>query len=528
MNMNRYFLHLGMLAVFCVPLFFLNLGGWDLWNPDEPRYAEVAREMMLRGNWLIPHLNGELYYDKPPMFFWFINIASKITGKLDATSARLPSAFFGLLTVWLVYLLGKRMKDAHTGLLSGLVLATSVEFFWLARRANIDVTLTFFVTLSITLFMRGMEGKRWAIFFLLAYLSLACGFLTKLYPAFIVFVLAIGPLLLFKRRTKLLLRPSHLLGLLGFLIPVGLWLFVAARSKGIDYLQGLLWQKTASTFLESSGHNRPLYYYLYNFPLQFLPWSVFLPWAFYWGFKRKEELFLPLAWFVLGFMFFSLSEAKRGLYLLPLYPAASLLVGSYLANGALMRLPFTVTGLLFSGVGICLLTLLSKTKVYFPNPLEVTLPLVVICLIGGLSVLFCIKKASYRLRVYLIALTSFAVYMFLVYQILPQVNPYKSYRLFSERILKVMEKGDQLAVYRLQGAELNFYTGIVPIRRFYEGGEFLKELEKGPLICVMRKKDLQELVEKGAKVKVVFEQKVGGKELVVVTNREVENEDTTP
>lgn len=526
--MKRYFLHLGILTAFCIPLFFLNLGGWDLWNPDEPRYAEVAREMTLRGEWFIPHLNGELYYDKPPMFFWFINIASKITGKLDATSARLPSAFFGLMTVWLVYLLGKKIKDASTGLMSGLVLATSAEFFWLARRANIDVTLTFFVTLSIILFLLGMEAERKVIFFSLSYLSLAFGFLTKLYPAIIVFVLAIGPLLLFKHRTKLLLYPSHLLGLFGFLAPVGLWLYIAARSEGVDYLQGLLWQKTAFTFFESYGHDRPLYYYLYNFPIQFLPWSVFLPWALYWGFKCKERLFLPLVWFILGFVFFSLSEAKRGLYLLPLYPAASLLVGSYLTNVTLARLPFQLIGSLLLGGGICLLGLLPKAEAYFSNPLEVTLPLSVICLLGGLLILFCVKKASYRLGFYLLSLTSLGVYVFLVYQILPQINAYKSYRLFSERILKVMGKNDQLAVYKLQGAELNFYTGIVPIQRFYEGGELLKQLEKGPLVCVMRKKDLQELLEKGVKVKVIFEQRVGGKHLVVVTNKEVADEGTTP
>lgn len=527
--MKKCFSHLGILAAFCVPLFFLNLGGWDLWNPDEPRYAEVAREMMLRGDWFIPHLNGELYYDKPPMFFWFIAIASRVTGKLDATSARLPSAFFGLMTVWLLYLLGKRIKDAQAGLLSGLILATSAEYFWLARRANIDVTLTFFVTLSIVLFLMGMKAQRWATaFFAFSYLSLAFGFLTKLYPAVIVFVLAIAPLLIFRGRIGLLLRPSHLLGLLGFFVPVGLWFYIAIRSQGLDYLRGLLWQKTAFTFLESYGHDRPLYYYLYNFPVQFLPWSVFLPWALYWGWKQKERLFLPMAWLILGFLFFSLSEAKRGLYLLPLYPAASLLVGSYLAEEPPVRLPFKAIGWLFLGGGICLFALVPKAKVYFANPLQLTLPLSFTCVLGGFLVLSFVKKGKIRQGVYLTALTGFTVYMFLVYQVLPQVNPYKSYKLFSERILEVMEKGDRLAVYKLQGAELNFYTGIIPIKRFYEKGELLKELEEEPLICVMRKKDLQELVEKGAKVRVVFEQRVGGKELVVVTNRRMEDAGATP
>ncbi len=527
--MKRSFLHLLILLAFCLPLFFLNLGGWDLWNPDEPRYAEVAREMMIGRNWLIPHLNGETYYDKPPMFFWLIAMASRLMGRVDATSARLPSAFFGLMTVICVYLLGRKIRDAKAGLLSGLVLATSVEYFWLARRANIDATLTFFVTLSILLFLKGMEAKKGkTAFFSLSYLSLAFGFLTKLYPALIVFVLAIGPFVLYRRKIKLLLSSHHLVGLLGFIIPIGLWLYLVLYLEGPEYMEGLFWHKTASTFLKAYGHDRPFYYYLYNFPVDFLPWSVFLPLAFFRAWKEKERLLLPLGWFVLGFLFFSLSKAKRELYLLPLYPSASLLVGACLGNGVTLRTLFKITGILLLTTAACLWAFLPKAKAYLPNALEGAVFLSLLCAVGGTLVLLFTRKAQYEKGTFAIALTGFALYMYLVFHVLPQINPYKSWRPFSEKVLHVMERGDKLAVYRLQGAELNFYTGIVPIRRIYDPRELLEELGKGPLVCVIRKKDLQEVVEKGAKVKVVFEQKVGGKELSVVTNKEEKDAGTTP
>ncbi|RLA99110.1 MAG: glycosyltransferase family 39 protein, partial [Deltaproteobacteria bacterium] len=190
-------------------LFLPNLGGWDLWNPDEPRYAEIAREMLTTHQWVIPHLNGEVYYDKPPLFFAMIAGTSKVLGGLDERAARLPSAIFGLLTLLLVYILGKEMADERTGLLGALVLASSGQYFWLSRRANIDATLTFTTTLTILLFMLGYQRDKGRILlYLLAYLSMAAGVLVKLQPAVIVPALALGSYYLWRKERRFFLDPS--------------------------------------------------------------------------------------------------------------------------------------------------------------------------------------------------------------------------------------------------------------------------------------------------------------------------------
>ncbi|RLB05365.1 MAG: glycosyltransferase family 39 protein, partial [Deltaproteobacteria bacterium] len=100
--MKKLIFYVTVVVIFGGVLFFFNIGGWDLWNPDEPRYAQIAREMLHGQGWIIPHLNSEVYYDKPPMFFWLIAWAARGLGEMNEVAARLPSATFGLLTLVLV------------------------------------------------------------------------------------------------------------------------------------------------------------------------------------------------------------------------------------------------------------------------------------------------------------------------------------------------------------------------------------------------------------------------------------------
>ena len=137
-------LQIVVLAIISFAIFFLNSGGWDLWNPDEPRYAQVAKEMMESGNWILPHHNNKVYPDKPPVFFWLIALSSMVKGEVTSFSARLPSALAAVLGVFLTYLLGSKLYNARAGFISALVLTTTVEYFWQGRRANIDMTLTLF------------------------------------------------------------------------------------------------------------------------------------------------------------------------------------------------------------------------------------------------------------------------------------------------------------------------------------------------------------------------------------------------
>ena len=151
---------IALLLGICFLVYFFNLGRSDLWAPDEPRYAQIAKEIVNRGDWILMHINGGVYGDKPPLFFWFIALSSYLWHGFTSFSARFPSALFGTLTVLLTFFLGKRLYSSGAAFLSGLVLATSLHFAYLSTRTNIDVTLTFFTTASLLcFFLWYQDGK---------------------------------------------------------------------------------------------------------------------------------------------------------------------------------------------------------------------------------------------------------------------------------------------------------------------------------------------------------------------------------
>ncbi|MCM8783329.1 MAG: glycosyltransferase family 39 protein, partial [Candidatus Omnitrophica bacterium] len=131
-----------LLVVGCF-LFFYKLGNLPLLDPDEPRYAEVAREMGERGDFLIPYFNYTPRLKKPPLFYWLVFLSSKLFG-INEFSARFPSAFFALVGVFLTYLIGAHLFSSFSGFLSALILATSLEYLVISRLAITDMTLCFF------------------------------------------------------------------------------------------------------------------------------------------------------------------------------------------------------------------------------------------------------------------------------------------------------------------------------------------------------------------------------------------------
>src|SRR3972149_1709147 len=140
--------------------FLFNTGKRDLWAPDEPRYAQVSKEMRDSGNFIVPHLNSEPYPDKPPLLFWLINVFSIPFGKITALSSRLPSAFTGIGCCLALFYLGKSLyHNTRIALLAALFLATSSKFMWMAHRVAFDVPLTFSVTLAILCFYKGNPAR---------------------------------------------------------------------------------------------------------------------------------------------------------------------------------------------------------------------------------------------------------------------------------------------------------------------------------------------------------------------------------
>ena len=318
-----------------VLVFMTGLGLNDLWNPDEPRYAQVAREMLLGGDlraFLVPHLNGEVYTHKPPLLFWTICLSAGLLGELDEVAARLPTAISGVLTLLLLFDIGSRLLGRRAAWISVAVLATCVNIMMQARSAQIDMLLVLLVTLAMSFWVRGFVEDRprfnWLFFAACGLATLAKGPVGLLPPllSVIVFLLA-------TRRTNGIgaLRPLRGLGLWALVVLA--WLVPAGIYGGEEYLRDILLRQNLERYANPWHHIRPFYYYLQILPSNFFPWFFLLPSAVVYGWRRirdqrRDGFLFALCWMAVTIAFFSLSPGKRTVYILTMYPAMALLIGA--------------------------------------------------------------------------------------------------------------------------------------------------------------------------------------------------------
>ena len=547
---------IAILIGFCITLYFLNLGRWDLWNPDEPRYAQVAREMVNGGDWVLMHYNGKVYNDKPPLFFWLIAFSSYLWQGFSSFSVRFPAAFFGTLTVLLTFFLGKMVYTSRTGFLSGLILATSVEFAYLSTRANIDTTLTFFTTASLLCFLlwyrRGqdkakdmkkaevevkVEGKAkmrnpliYGFYIGMALATLAKG------PVGFILPLSVSLIyLVVQKDWGGIRRMRFLSGMALFLGIVLLWYLPALLKGGENYLQATLFKHTIDRYAQGWSKARPIYYYLYNFPADFLPWIFFIPAAVAYGFsrermkKRKEFLFL-FTWFALVFAFFSLSKGKRPIYLLPLYPAVSIMVGKLWDDFIFTPMErfrnewvsfplYTFMGLaLVSGAAIPWVISMK-----FPSYLPYSLPISFL-LVGGSLAMFVLYRFKHHAAILFLIIGMVAGgYFYTSRVIFPLVNQVKSARFTSQEITARIQPGEKLAVYgRISTGPFNYYTGIVPVWELNEMADLLSFLRSSERVfCLIHFKEFSEFQKREGrpKVQLISRRRIGGDEVVLISNR---------
>ncbi len=533
-----------LLLGLCFIVYFVNLGQWDLWNPDEPRYAQVSREMMSRGDWILMHRNGSVYTDKPPLFFWAIGLSSFFWQGMTPFSVRFPSALFGTLTVLLTFFIGKRLFSSRAGFLSGLILATSVQFAYLSTRGNIDTTLTCFTTASILCFLqwyqRRQEGASFpermeGLSFYGYYIGMAVATLAKGPVGFILPFAVTVVFLLVQKDWKRIRRMRLFPGMVLLIAVVLAWYLPAVLKGGRYYLNETLWHHSVDRFAIGSSHIRPIYYYLYNFPADFLPWIIFLPAAMVYGFskamvtKRKEFLFL-MVWFVFIFLFFTLSRGKRGLYFLPLFPAASLMIGKLwedLISFSVRHLRhewvtiplYGLMGVIFVA-GVALPWVISaKLPLYFSYSLPVAFFLVAV----SVGLYLFNRSKSYGAIFFLIVGMMAGGFFYTSRIVFPLVNPHKSARFICQEITSRMQPGDKLALYGdFEPTPYNFYTGIVPIPVFEEEealSHFLKSQER--VFCLLRSRDVLNFqkAEGRPEFQLILQRRVGDRQFALISNR---------
>jgi 4-amino-4-deoxy-L-arabinose transferase-like glycosyltransferase len=339
--------HAVLLAGFCAFLFLYGLGQFGLIGADEPRYAQVAREMMERHDWITPVLGGQPWLEKPPLYYWQAMLFYAIFGVHD-WAARLPSVLDATLLVLAMYFFLRRFRRGFE-IDGALIAASCAGITGYARAASTDMPLAAAFTLGMLGWWGWREsGKR--LYLLGFYGCIALGALAKgpvapfLAAAIIVLYAAAA------RALRLIVRTLWLPGILLF-CAISLPWYVAVQMHNPVFFREFIFEHNLGRFSTNLYHHtEPFWYYLPVMVLALLPWTVFVLAALTrcvrrWGRERKSsrehesELdpnsgfglsCFACSWLVVPVAFFSISQSKLPGYILPALPAGAILLAEYL------------------------------------------------------------------------------------------------------------------------------------------------------------------------------------------------------
>jgi 4-amino-4-deoxy-L-arabinose transferase-like glycosyltransferase len=344
--------------------------GWrHPWPADEPGFVQVAREMAHHGDWLFPSMGGELYDDKPPLYFWLLSALYHATGSIRWTFL-LPSLASALGVVWLVYDLARRLCGRREALACAALLLCTVQFVLQTRSAQIDATLCLLTTLSLYGLLRHLLlGPAWGWYFGSG-LAAGLGVITK--GVGFLPLLALLPYAYLRARgfrPLPSLRGGWRWGLAGLGLAIGIAVWVAPMLATVAatgnptleaYGRGILLRETAVRYFDAWQHVKPWYYFIAEvIPPLWVPLSALLPWLVprwrrAWS-ARDARVWLPLAWAIVVLVFFSLSTGKRGLYIFPALPAVALAaapgLNELLSRSGVVRLGTALAAVLVLATG---------------------------------------------------------------------------------------------------------------------------------------------------------------------------------
>jgi len=331
-------LHLLLLLLVAAGFFFVGLGRLPLLEPDEGRNAEVAREMLASGDWITPHYDTLPYLDKPVVFFWLVAGSYRGLG-ISEWTARFPSALMALGTMFLVWMLARRMFGDSAGVRAALIFASSPLALGLARMVIFDMTLTFFVVLAMVSFRmaedRDFQGRAPDVVF---FAAMGIATIIKGPVGFLLPLLSLLAYEAARGKIRELKRLRWGLGIIVFLAVALPW-FVAVSLRNPGFPRYAFWQESILRFATGRAHRSgSIFYYLPVYFAGFFPWSLAL---FFFGLNRwrswktlqqeqhRSTLFL-LSWAVVVFVFFSISHSKLPAYFLPaLIPLSILMAHSW-------------------------------------------------------------------------------------------------------------------------------------------------------------------------------------------------------
>jgi 4-amino-4-deoxy-L-arabinose transferase-like glycosyltransferase len=459
------------LLLFCLAVgvfYFSALGTIPLLEPDEGRYAEIPREMLVSGDFVTPHLNGVVYLEKPPFYYWGTAASLRLFGETEF-GARFATAAVSVAGILLTYWMGTALAGWRTGLYSAIVLSTSFYYYIIGRLHTLDMTLAVLLALSIFPAYLYHSGKsRRSSYLVLSYGAAGLAFLTKGLIG-VVFPLAVLVLwLVFSQRHREYGMAVSLPGLAVFLAIVLPWILLVQRANP-DFLWFFFVHEQFLRYVTKIHHHfEPFWFFVPVLVAGFFPWVAFLR-RIAVSIRKSHEMFLPredliflLSWTLFIFLFFSFSGSKLVTYIAPIFPPLAVLFGRGLAlwvdreDGAVRcRFPLALSAVL------------SAVILAFPSfsrhPMEpaawalvCALPVVFLLLWGAMP-LFVRRLGAERI----VLLSFLLLALFLTALNRPAalyLEDYKSVKNLSGTLQGVLRPEDILVQYGRYTQGLSFYT----------------------------------------------------------------------
>lgn len=499
-----------LLLLLSAVFFFYRLGSVPLLGPDEPRYAQVAREMWQRGDLITPTIGGHLWAEKPPLLYWLMMVGMWALGPTE-WAARLPSAVLATLSVVAAYYTGRRLISERFGFFSGLALSVNVMFASFAHGASTDMPVTAMLTLGLCSFWL-FEAKpderagRWML--------AACGWfgVALLAKGLIGIALPAGIIGLYLVLTRQWQRFRDLRWLPGSAIMLGValsWYAPVMARHGWTFINEFFISHHVHRFtINTFHHPGPIYYFIPVVLCGIFPWTAFLLSAL--TRLRRSQLqtgdlhsrwrWFCTVWIVGPLVFFSFSASKLPGYILPVLPAAALLVAGELEQlwerGAdrALKLSWYATAALVGLVGVA-------GTVYARRELQVDLPgnrlMLAVAAVMGLALLYLSLREKFRAATVTLVVGCALSFMLVTHLYLPAIADQESFHSLAQVAQRAMKPGEKLVGYYYFHHTLTFYTNA---RSFYD--------EKGNVIIATSPEQLIDRVRESGSVLCVTRQPV--------------------
>lgn len=410
------FIFLGLLLI-CYFVFFFNIGNYALMDVDETRYVSMARDMFHSKDFLTLYLNGEYFFEKPPLYFWGECLSFAIFGKINEFTARFPVALYGTLSTLIVYFTGKKIVSRRFGFISAVILATTLEFVMLAKFAILDIVVTTCVGFSVMFgfLTQFVQDKNKKYFWWLFYIFSGFAVMAKGIPGFVVPFAVMFFVTIANKTFKQVFRPQYILpGFLLFFLIVVPWHLIMFKIHDPLFFREYIIKHHLERFLNSNEINReqPFYFYFITVLWGLIPWvfsaiavgitklKSFKKFAVENLSDRHKFLLFNVIAFAVTMLFFSSSSTKLITYILPVYFFTAFIMGalweSYVFDEKYKKpvnLSVYILGgiCIFAGVVTCFAKYVLPSQVY-SDLLIIKWFCISLVIIFGISSILCAVK----------------------------------------------------------------------------------------------------------------------------------------